>query len=102
MPEKFKGYKFKRDFYTHNWQHKRLLGMNTMSCKTGNQPDAARKTASGPVNYRYGKTVTYMTTKGRALSKNEVHTRMKEAPRVFVHYVMAGKYRFIDCVEIDE
>jgi ligand-binding SRPBCC domain-containing protein len=60
------------------------------------------KETSGPVNYRYGKKVTYVTKKGKTLSDDEVRTRIKVGAPVSVHYSTEGSERVIDRVEIDD
>ena len=60
------------------------------------------KETSGPVTYRYGKTVTYVTKKGKKLSDDEVRTRIKIGAPVSVHYVTEGDNRVISRVEIDD
>jgi len=42
---------------------------------------------SGPVRYRFGKTVTYVTRSGRVLDEDTVRTRVKVGVPVRVHYV---------------
>src|SRR6266496_506804 len=46
---------------------------------------------SGPVRYRFGKTVTYVTRSGRVLDENTVRTRIKVGVPVRVHYVGTGE-----------
>src|SRR6266496_5760878 len=41
---------------------------------------------SGPVRYRFGKTVTYVTRSGRVLDETTVKTRVKVGVPVRVHY----------------
>jgi hypothetical protein len=60
------------------------------------------KESSGPVTYRYGKKVTYVTKKGKTLSDDEVRTRIKVGAPVSVHYSSEGDARVIDRVEIDD
>lgn len=60
------------------------------------------KETSGPVTYRYGKKVTYVTRKGTTLSDDEVRTRIKVGVPVHVHYDMDGEARVINRVEVDE
>jgi hypothetical protein len=45
---------------------------------------------SGPVRYRFGKTVTYVTRSGRVLDENTVSTRIKVVVPVRVPYVGTG------------
>ena len=57
---------------------------------------------SGPVRYRFGKTVTYVTRSGRVLDKNTVRTRIKVGVPVRVHYVGTGENRMVDRVILEE
>jgi maltose-binding protein MalE len=60
------------------------------------------KESSGPVTYRYGKSVTYVTKKGKTLSEADVKTRIKVGVPVSVHYTTEGDNRVISRVEVDE
>jgi hypothetical protein len=60
------------------------------------------KETSGPVSYRYGEKVTYVTRGGQALTEDEVRTRVKVGTPVNVHYITEGEDRIIDRVEIDD
>ena len=60
------------------------------------------KETSGPVTYRYGKTVTYVTKGGKTLSDDEVRTRIRVGAPVHVHYSSEGDDRVISRVEIDD
>jgi ligand-binding SRPBCC domain-containing protein len=60
------------------------------------------KETSGPVKYRYGKKVTYVTKKGKTLTDDEVRTRIKVGSPVSVHYGTEGTDRVIERVEIDD
>jgi len=60
------------------------------------------KETSGPVTYRYGQKVTYVTRKGTTLSDDEVRTRIKVGVPVHVHYATEGDARVINRVEVDE
>lgn len=60
------------------------------------------KETSGPVKYRYGKKVTYVTKSGKTLTDADVQTRIKVGAPVSVHYGMEGDARVIDRVEIDD
>ena len=60
------------------------------------------KESSGPVTYRYGKTVTYVTKKGKTLSDDEVRTRIKVGAPVHVHYSSEGSDRVISRVEVSD
>ena len=60
------------------------------------------KETSGPVTYRYGKKVTYVTRSGKTLTDDEVRTRIRVGVPVSVHYDMDGDARLINRVEIDD
>ena len=60
------------------------------------------KESSGPVNYRYGKSVTYVTKKGKTLSEADVKTRIRVGAPVSVHYTTEGDNRVISRVEVDD
>jgi hypothetical protein len=60
------------------------------------------KETSGPVKYRYGKKVTYVTKGGKTLSDADVRTRVKVGAPVKVHYSTEGADRVISRVELDE
>ena len=53
---------------------------------------------SGPVRYRFGKTVTYVTRSGRILDENTVRTRIKVGTPVRVHYAGTGENKVVDRV----
>jgi hypothetical protein len=58
--------------------------------------------ASGPVSYRFGKTVTYVTRSGRVLDEDTVRTKVRVGVPVRVHYVGAGDDMMVDRVILDE
>jgi hypothetical protein len=58
--------------------------------------------SSGPVRYRFGKTVTYVTRSGRVLDESTVRTRIKVGVPVRVHYVGTGTNMMVDRVILDE
>ena len=60
------------------------------------------KETSGPVTYRYGKKVTYVTKSGKTLSDADVKTRIKVGVPVSVHYMTEGDARVINRIEIDD
>ena len=60
------------------------------------------KETSGPVSYRYGDKVTYVTRSGKSLTDDEVRTRIKVGVPVSVHYSTKGSDRIINRVEIDD
>jgi hypothetical protein len=60
------------------------------------------KETAGPVQYRYGKKVTYVTKSGKVLTDADVKTRIKVGSPVTVHYGSEGEARVINRVEIDD
>jgi len=57
---------------------------------------------SGPVRYRFGKTVTYVTRSGRVLDEDAVRTRVRVGIPVRVHYLGTGDETMVDRVIVDE
>jgi hypothetical protein len=57
---------------------------------------------SGPVHYRFGKSVTYVTRTGRVLDEDTVRTRVKVGIPVHVHYSGTGDNMLVDRVIVDE
>jgi hypothetical protein len=57
---------------------------------------------SGPVRYRFGKTVTYVTRSGKVLDEDTVRTRVKVGVPVRVHYSGTGDSMVVDRVILDE
>ena len=57
---------------------------------------------SGPVRYRFGDTVAYVTRSGRVLDEDTVRTRVRVGIPVRVHYVGTGEDRMVDRVIVDE
>jgi hypothetical protein len=60
------------------------------------------KETSGPVKYRYGKKVVYVTKSGKTLTDADVRTRIKVGIPVSVQYTTEGEDRVISRVELDE
>ena len=60
------------------------------------------KETSGPVRYRFGKTVTYVTRSGRVLDADVVRTKVKVGVPVRVHYTGTGDSMMVDRVIVDE
>lgn len=60
------------------------------------------KESSGPVTYRYGEHVTYVTKSGKTLGDDEVRTRIKAGIPVSVSYSTEGNDRVINRVEVDD
>jgi hypothetical protein len=58
--------------------------------------------STGPVHYRFGKTVTYVTRSGKVLDEDMVRTRVKVGVPVRVHYVGTGDSMMVDRVILDE
>ncbi len=58
--------------------------------------------SSGPVRYRFGKTVTYVTRSGRVLDENTVRMRIRVGVPVRVHYVGTGENRVVDRVILEQ
>ena len=59
------------------------------------------KEASGPVHYRFGKTVTYVTRSGKVLDQNTVRTKIKVGVPVRVHYAGTGQNKVVDRVILE-
>ena len=57
---------------------------------------------SGPVRYRFGKTVTYVTRSGRVIDENTVRTRVKVGVPVRVHYAGTGENKVVDRVILEQ
>ena|SRR5919198_5175684 len=57
---------------------------------------------SGPVRYRFGKTVTYVTRSGRILDEDTVRTRVRVGVPVRVHYTGTAPDMVVDRVVLDE
>ena len=60
------------------------------------------KETSGPVRYRFGKTVTYVTRNGRVLDEQTVRTKIKVGVPVQVHFTGTGANRMVDRVMLEE
>jgi hypothetical protein len=60
------------------------------------------KETSGPVTYKYGKKVVYVTKSGKVLTDDDVRTRIKVGVPVRVQYGTEGDARIISRVEIDD
>ena len=58
--------------------------------------------SSGPVSYRFGKTVTYVTRSGRVLDENTVKTKIRVGVPVRVHYVGTGPNMVVNRVTLQE
>jgi hypothetical protein len=60
------------------------------------------KESSGPVSYRFGKTVTYVTRSGRVLDAATVKSKIRVGVPVRVHYAGTGTNMVVDRVILDE
>jgi len=58
--------------------------------------------SSGPVNYRFGKTVVYTTKSGKTLTDADVRTKIRVGVPVHVHFMGEGDARVVDRVVLDE
>jgi hypothetical protein len=77
------------------------VGTGTIVEYTPGSAFVVRET-SGPVTYRYGEGVTYITRSGTALTEEQVRTRVKVGAPVRVHYITEGEDRILNRVEIDD
>jgi hypothetical protein len=59
------------------------------------------KETSGPVHYRFGKTVTYVSRSGKVLDQNTVRTKIKVGVPVRVHYAGTGENKVVDRVILE-
>ena len=60
------------------------------------------KESAGPVTYRYGENITYVTRSGTALTEEQVRTHVKVGAPVRVQYSTEGEDRILNRVEIDD
>jgi len=58
--------------------------------------------SSGPVSYRFGKTVTYVTRSGRVLDAATVKSKIRVGVPVRVHYAGTGPNMVVDRVVLEE
>jgi len=58
--------------------------------------------SSGPVRYRFGKTVTYVTRSGKVLDEATVKSRIRVGVPVRVHYAGTGPNMVVDRVILEE
>ena len=56
----------------------------------------------GPVSYRFGRTVTYVTRSGRVLDEPTVKSKIRVGVPVRVHYVGTGPNMVVDRVILDQ
>jgi hypothetical protein len=76
-------------------------GMGTITEFTPGSAIVLRE-SSGPVRYRFGKTVTYVTRSGRVLDENTVKTKIRVGVPVRVHYIGTGPNMVVDRVILEE
>ena len=76
-------------------------GTGTITQFTPGSAIVLRET-TGPVNYRFGKTVTYVTRSGKVLDQNTVRTKVKVGVPVRVHYAGTGENRVVDRVILEQ
>ena len=76
-------------------------GTGTITTYSPGQTIVLKETA-GPRTYRFGKTVTHVTRRGRTLDEDAVKTRIKVGVPVRVHYVGEGDAMMVDRVTLDE
>ena len=60
------------------------------------------KESSGPVSYRFGRTVTYVTRSGRVLDAATVKSKIRVGVPVRVHYAGTGTNMVVDRVILEE
>ena len=60
------------------------------------------KETTGPMRYRFGRTVTYVTRSGRVLDEQTVRTKIKVGVPVQVHFTGTGANRMVDRVMLEE
>ena len=60
------------------------------------------KETTGPVRYRFGKTVTYVTRSGRVLDGQMVRTKIKVGVPVRVLFIGTGTNQVVDRVILEE
>jgi hypothetical protein len=60
------------------------------------------KESSGPVHYRFGKTVTYVTRSGKVLDQATVKSKMRVGVPVRVHYTGTAPNMVVDRVILEQ
>jgi hypothetical protein len=60
------------------------------------------KESSGPVHYRFGKTVTYVTRSGKVLDQATVKSKIRVGVPVQVHYAGTGPNMVVDRVVLEQ
>jgi hypothetical protein len=76
-------------------------GTGTITEYTPGSAIVLRET-SGPVRYRFGNTVTYVTRTGRVLDEATVKSRIRVGVPVRVHYAGIGPNMVVDRVILEE
>src|SRR5258707_12225105 len=71
---------------------------------TENTPGSAivLRESAGPVSYRFGKTVTYVTRSGRVLGAATVKSKVRGGVPVRVHYAGTGPNMAFDRVSLEQ
>jgi hypothetical protein len=62
----------------------------------------ALRETNGPVRYRFGKTVTYVTRSGKVLDAQTARTRVKVGVPVRVHFTGTGSNQMVDRVILEQ
>lgn len=60
------------------------------------------KESTGPVTYRYGKDVAYVTRSGKVITQDMLTSRVRVGTPVSVHYITDGDSRVISRVVVDD
>ena len=60
------------------------------------------KEKSGPTRYRFGNTVTYVTSSGAVLNEDAVRAKIRVGVPVRVHFVGTGDQRVVDRVILED
>jgi hypothetical protein len=60
------------------------------------------KESNGPMRYRFGKTVTYVTSSGTLLDEEAARTRIKVGVPVRVHFEGTGDNQMVDRVILED
>jgi hypothetical protein len=60
------------------------------------------KESSGPVHYRFGKTVTYVTRSGKVIDQAAVKSKIRVGVPVRVHYTGTGPNMVVDRVILEQ
>lgn len=60
------------------------------------------KESSGPVKYRYGKKVTYVTKSGKEIPEADLKTRIRVGSPISVDYATEGDTRIVNKIVIDD